>query len=175
MCGSLDYNTKLKNSVYWPLIRRFSEVTIENLKEKILAIVVFGSVARGTTRKDSDIDILILLENKEKPAQKKLLDINIDSSNWPENQKLLEEDIYTKIFAIKNTERELRDNPLILLDILDHGIILYDPQGKMKNLLSDLDKKLKSLGAKKIVFSDGKWCWDLKPDWKPGEIVEIKL
>lgn len=171
----LDYNTKLKNSLYWPLIKRFSETTIERLKDKILAIVVFGSVARGTTRKDSDIDILILLESKEKPVLGKLLKINIDSYNWSENQRFLEEDIYTKIFAIKETERELRDNPLILLDILDHGVILYDPQDKLENLLSDLDKKLKSLGAKKIVFSDGKWCWDLKPDWKPGEVVEIKL
>lgn len=171
----LDYDTKLKSSVYWPLIKRFSETIIEDLKEKISAIVVFGSVARGTTRKDSDIDILILLESKEKPVLEKLLKINIDSYNWSENQRLLEEDIYTKIFAIKETERELRDNPLILLDILDHGVILYDPQDKLENLLSDLDKKLKSLRAKKIVFSDGKWCWDLKPDWKPGEIVEIKL
>lgn len=171
----LDYHTKLKSSIYWPLIRRFSETLIEGLKEKILAIVVFGSVARNTTRKDSDVDMLVLLEDKEKSILDKLLDININIYNWQENQRLLEESISTKIFDIKKTEIELRENPLILLDILDHGVILYDPKNKMKNLLSDLDKKLKNLGAKKIVFSDSKWCWDLKPDWKPGEIVEIKL
>ena len=90
-------------------------------------------------------------------------------------KRLLEKKIYTKIFDIKKTEEELRENPLILLDILDYGIILYDPYKRMRRLLSDLRKKLKELKAEKIVFEDGKWCWDLKPNGKPGEILEIKL
>lgn len=165
----------IPQAVYKPLIQRYVNEIINAFEQDIISIVIFGSVARGTARNDSDIDMLILLKRKDEKMLEKFIEINISSYDWDENQNLLNQKIYTKIYDIKKTEDELRENPFLLLDIFDHGIIVYDPQQKMKNLLSDLDRKLKGLGAKKIVFEDGKWCWDLKPDWKPGEIVEIKL
>lgn len=164
-----------RNSIYKPLIDRYVKTLVNSLKDNILGIVLFGSVARGTATANSDIDMLVLLKKKNKKIINKLIKINIESYYWKENQKLLKRKIYTKIFDIKKTEPELRENPLLLLDILDHGIVLYDPQNRMNQLLTDLAKKLKELGAKKVVFEDGKWYWDLKPDWKPGELVEIKL
>ncbi|MCM8779166.1 MAG: nucleotidyltransferase domain-containing protein [Candidatus Omnitrophica bacterium] len=166
---------KIKSSVYYPLINRYMKELISQLKEEVLAITLFGSVARNTARKDSDIDILLLLSKKDKKIHDKIIEIDISSYDWEENQILRKKGYSTKIYDIEKTEGELRNNPLILLDILDHGIVLYDPYKKMRHLLHDFKNKLKELGTKKIVFSDGKWCWDLKPDWKPGEIVEIKL
>ncbi len=168
-------DSKIPDTIYRRLIKRYVETIIDVFSDDILAVTLFGSVARRTATNESDIDMLILVKKRTEELHKKFLKIDIESYDWQENQELLDKKIYTKIYEIIKTEEELRRNPLILLDILDHGIILYDPQEKMKNLLSDLDKKLKELGAKKIVFEDGKWCWDLKPDWKPGEIVEIKL
>lgn len=175
MSLSVSARRYYKNSVYKPLIDRYVKTLISALKDNVLGIVLFGSVARGTANPNSDIDMLVLLKKKSKRIIHKLIKINIESYDWRENQILLKKGIYTKIFDIKKTEPELRENPLLLLDILDHGIVLYDPQNKVKQLLADLAKKLQELGAKKVVFEDGKWYWDLKPDWKPGEIVEIKL
>lgn len=160
---------------YKPLIDRFLREVKFALGDCVLSFVLFGSVARGEARKDSDIDILLLIKKKNKEIEKKLTLIGVNSYYWDENKKLRKKGIITKIYDIQKTEEEIRENPLILLDILDHGKILYDPEGKMKALLKDMDEKLKELGAKKITFEDGKWAWDLKPDWKPGEIVEINL
>ena len=171
----LKNEEKINNSVYYPLIYRYVSTVVENFTKDVLAVVLFGSVARNTARPDSDIDMMILLKERSKEVERKLLDIDLSVCKWDETQQLLDKGIYTKIFAILKTESELRNNPLILLDILDHGVILYDPEKKFTKLLSDLDKKLKELKAEKIVFEDSKWCWDLKPDWKPGEVVEIKL
>lgn len=168
-------DSKIRNSVYYSLIKRYVCSIINELSELIESIVIFGSVARNTARDNSDIDMLIMLKERNKEINDRFLKIQLTLYDSEEDQQLMERNIITKIFDIRKTEKELRDNPLILLDILDHGIILYDPNGKMRNLLQDLDKKLKELKAEKIVFEDGKWCWDLKPDWKPGEIVEIKL
>jgi len=38
--------------------------------------------------------------------------------------------------------------------------------------LSDFRERLDRLGARK-VFQGDRWYWDLKPDYKPGEIFEI--
>lgn len=43
----------------------------------------------------------------------------------------------------------------------------------MGNYLNKLSKKLEKMGARKIFLGDGRWYWDLKPDYKLGEVVEI--
>jgi len=163
-------------TLYKDLIVRYKREILKNFKDKICAISVFGSVARDQARDDSDIDMLIIVSgNKEKIRAKKISQIDLKVNDWGEFKALMRKGIHTKIFGILKREDELRENPLILLDILDHGKVLYDPRSIMKKILYDFEKKLKELRTKKILFSDGKWCWDLKPDWRPGEIVEIKL
>jgi len=29
------------------------------------------------------------------------------------------------------------------------------------------------LGSRKVILGNGSWYWDLKPDWKPGEVIEL--
>jgi hypothetical protein len=55
---------------------------------------------------------------------------------------------------------------------MDHGIIIYD-NGILKRRFESLRKRLSELGSKKVVLEDGSWYWDLKPDWKPGEVIEL--
>jgi len=160
---------------YKRLIERFIKEIKESCGDALLAVVLFGSVARGEAGENSDIDMLVLMERKDKGIEKKFTEIGVNSYDWEESLELRNKGIRTKIYEILKTEKELRENPLILLDIFDHGIILYDLNNKMKNILEDFEKKLKELGAEKIRFDDNKWAWDLKPNWKKGESVEIKI
>ena len=61
---------------------------------------------------------------------------------------------------------------MILLDILDHGIVLYDA-GPLGDRMRRLRKRMDELGTRKVTHADGSWHWDLKPDWAPGEVVEL--
>lgn len=45
------------------LLERFVEDVLKQLKDKVLIIILFGSVARGKYDKDSDVDILIVTSN----------------------------------------------------------------------------------------------------------------
>ncbi|KKK51182.1 hypothetical protein LCGC14_3117490, partial [marine sediment metagenome] len=45
--------------------------------------------------------------------------------------------------------------------------------GILDKRLFSLKKRLQELGAEKISLSDGSYYWDLKPDWKPREVIEI--
>lgn len=71
------------------------------------------------------------------------------------------------------TSDRIKTHPWLLLDVLDHGIILFDREGVLQNELERLKERLRSLGARKVALADGSWYWDLKPDWKPGEVVEL--
>ena len=61
----------------------------------------------------------------------------------------------------------------IYLDMVEDSIIIYDRDKFIEATLSNLKRKLKKLGAKRIFLKDGTWYWDLKPDIQQGEVVEI--
>lgn len=56
--------------------------------------------------------------------------------------------------------------------LLDDGKILFDREGFWRASMCDFRERLQRLGARKIIQGD-RWHWDLKPDYKPGEIFEI--
>jgi hypothetical protein len=60
------------------------------------------------------------------------------------------------------------------LDMTEEAIILYDRDGFFAGILERLRKKLRELGAQRK--RKGKvWYWDLKPDYKPGEVIDLSL
>lgn len=160
---------------FWPLITRYKAELIKRLGGDILGLALFGSVARNKASAQSDIDLLTLIKSRYEGMHEVAINLSVDSRQWQENRDLEREGIRTRIYNIYKTASELAENPLILLDITDHGEILYDSGDSMRKLLDRFRIKLKELGSRKIVFGDGKWAWDLKPDWVPGEIVEITL
>ncbi len=64
------------------------------------------------------------------------------------------------------------DTPSLLIEISHHGILLFDPKGVVAAKPEALRACLRELGSKRIELPDGKWYWDLKPDMRPGEIVD---
>nr|QNO51106.1 hypothetical protein FOHEAFGF_00030 [Methanosarcinales archaeon ANME-1 ERB6] len=59
------------------------------------------------------------------------------------------------------------------MDLVTDGVILYDTDNFMKKQIEYLRNKLEEMSAKKIFLEDGRWYWDLKPNYKLGEVVEI--
>jgi predicted nucleotidyltransferase len=77
------------------------ELTNEEFSKKIISIVLFGSVARGTADVNSDIDLLILVEDQEdvEPIKSK-------ARNYAE-RKL---DISNELVPVVETVEEFREN-----------------------------------------------------------------
>jgi len=138
----------------------------------ILSLAVFGSVARGEARPDSDIDILIVHKEVGFNPTGRFVDILFELKRSEEYRRLKERGLNPDPYPIFMTAKELWESPHILLDLLDEGIILYDA-GLLKERLEALRRRLSELGSKKVVLEGGKWYWDLKPDWKPGEVIEL--
>ena len=57
-------------------------------------------------------------------------------------------------------------------------LILATPEEAVRDgffaaVLDRLRQRLAELGSRRCVDPDGYEYWDLKPDWKPGDVVEL--
>lgn len=57
--------------------------------------------------------------------------------------------------------------------MIDDSIILHDRDDFFKKRLKDMKNRLLQLGSKKVVLDDRTWYWNLKPDIRPGEAIEL--
>jgi len=145
------------------------------LKEDLFSVVLFGSVARGVAGEGSDIDILVIAKNfgHFRSRFEIFNEVERDLRASKEYRGLKEKKLGTLISPVPLTPEEIKKKPPILLDLVTEGVILYDTDDFMKNQINYLRNKLEEMGAKKIFLEDGRWYWDLKPNYKLGEIVEI--
>lgn len=139
---------------------------------RILACAVFGSVARGEAGPESDVDLLVVHDGMQPRPLERFVDLLPAIRASEEFRALKARGLNPEPYPIFMTEKELWEHPLILLDVLDHGIVLHD-SGALRRRLEALRKRLSELGSRKVELGDGGWYWDLKPDWKPGEVVEL--
>jgi predicted nucleotidyltransferase len=157
-----------------PLLDRLLDLLRARLGEQLLAVALYGSLARGQGRPTSDMDLLIVYRGDRMAVFDQFMDMLlydlVDTLEWMElRREGLKPDPYPVFF----NEAELADTPWLLLDIQDHGIILYDPHAILQRKFESLRRRLTELGSRKVVLQDGSWYWDLKPDWKPGEVIEL--
>lgn len=149
----------------------FKQLLLERFEDNLISLILFGSVARGTAGKESDIDLLIILKDAPDVYYERLepvIDIELklrESASEKEQAPL--------ISTIILSEKEAMENRNIFLDMIDSSIILYDINNFFKNRLKELKNRLSELGSKKVVLEDKTWYWNLKPDMAAGEVIEL--
>ncbi len=95
----------------------------------------------------------------------------IDAS--PEYQALVRAGYRPTPSPIPHTVDDLARHPWILLDIAHHGVILHDPERVLARELAAVRRRMAELGSRRVALADGSWYWDLKPGWRPGEVVDL--
>jgi predicted nucleotidyltransferase len=144
------------------------------LQNDLISVVLFGSGARGEAGEGSDIDILIVAEKFGTRGRFDIFnEIERDIMVSDDYRELKENKLGTLISPVPLIPSEIENNPSILLDIVTDGIIMYDMDDFIENKMKNLRKKLKKMGSKKIYLDDKRYYWDLKPDYKFGEVVVI--
>jgi hypothetical protein len=53
------------------------------------------------------------------------------------------------------------------------AILLFDRDGFFESVLDELRARMRALGSRRVMLPDGSWYWDLKPDFRFGEVVEL--
>jgi hypothetical protein len=161
---------------YVRLLLLFVKRVLEKYGEKVFSIVLYGSVARGCAEENSDIDLLLIIDDLPPSYSRRieeLVSLELDESIHCERQFLRREGYSTGFSYVPLTPEEARSFRLLFLDVLTDGVLLLDRDSFFENLSKDFLGRLSRLGAKKVKTSDNVWYWVLKPDVEFGEMIQI--
>lgn len=162
------------NKDYQPLLDRLLKLMHEQMGERLLAVCLYGSLARGQARRGSDVDLFIVVQGEREETGRIWVAAHQALVATSEYEALVQRGIWPDLSPFIVTQAFLAaETPWLLLEVQDHGLILYDPQGVLADKLEEVRQRMRELGTKKVMMPDGSWYWDIKPDWKPGEVFEL--
>ena len=156
---------------------RFLGATLDAVREfygdRLVSLAVFGSVARGTQRPDSDVDLLVVCNALPSGRMRRIAEFEeAEKKLSAAVAKLGQQGISTSLSPVLKMPAEVERGGLLYIDLVEDARLLYDRDDFLKGFLDRLRRRLKQLGARRIRRGNA-WYWDLKPDFKPGEIFEL--
>ncbi len=133
---------------YEGLIEEFIGLLRDHFYNDLISVALFGSVAHGTAKKDSDIDLCIIV--KELPESRyqrykiiaPLLQRLRESTSY---NLLYEKGYYPEISTVLFTVNEIEHTASIFLDMVEGSEILID-DGTFAGKLNVLKDRLNQLG-----------------------------
>jgi hypothetical protein len=133
-------------------LERYVELLQARFGPDLVSVIVFGSHARGEARPESDVDLLIVAHS-------------LPRSPFDRNAPFRD--------AAREVSEEAQRVKPYYLGMLSGHVLLFDRDGFFRAVLERLQRRLAELGSRRYVDEDGYEYWDLKPDWKPGDVVEL--
>jgi len=161
---------------YAAYLQAFKDRLLERLGDELIALALYGSVARGKARPESDVDLLIILRDASSiyyERLKPILEVERALRMSPEAGTLRQEGLAPYLSYLVLSEEEARGNRYVFLDMIEEARILYDREGFFARRLQEFKERLAALGSQKVYLKNGSWYWDLKPDLVLGEVFEL--
>lgn len=140
-----------------------------DLGRHLVSLVLFGSVARRQARDTSDIDLVVVVDELPRrlaDRRRPLLE-SWERVRAPRGLPRVEWNL-----VIKSPEEARIHSPLYL-DIVEDGILILDRGDLFASVLAEMRERMHVLGSRRVHLDDGTWYWDLKPNFRFGEVVEI--
>ena len=167
---------RIPHRLYADLIERYCEILYDRYRDRLVSVALFGSVARGNWERDSDIDLIVVLEGWQNTPvwmrMRELQDLRKILSMTPEFKSAIEKGFTPNIqhypLDVSETSRFHR----IYIDASIDGIVLYDRQEFLQSLLNNLRIKLEQQGARRVMTPGKGYYWILK-EVKLGEVFTL--
>lgn len=140
---------------------------------RLAAVAVFGSIGRATARPDSDLDILVVADGLPDGRVARATDFEaVESALAATVGEARRAGLAAWLSPVLKTPAEIEQGSPLLLDMVDDARILHDRDQFLELALAALRRRLDRLGARRI-WRGNAWIWDLKPDYKPGEVFDL--
>jgi len=140
-----------------------------DLGDRLVSIVLFGSVARRQARPTSDIDLVLVADGLPRGLADRRRPF-LESWQRARAARALP---YVQWNLVTKSMGEARVRSPLYLDIVEEGILILDRGRFFEGVLSEMRERMRALGSRRIFLEDGTWYWNLKPDFRFGEVVEI--
>jgi len=138
------------------------------------SFAVYGTVARGAAKKNSDVDIMIISNDFIGSLGSRIEELyKIEEELKGELAWLRKHDVHTSLSFYPLRKEEAEKVPLLFLDLTEDAVILYDKNRFLEGILAGLKARLLKLEAKRTFIDKENWYWDLKPDYKFGETIPL--
>ena len=137
----------------------------EKYRDRLVSVLLYGSVARGERKERSDLDLFIVLKGPFRfvPMRREVYDLLSGVKKGVEVSPLLME------------VSEAKKLQPIYFELYADGIILYDKGHFMEDIMDRTGEIIKSLGSERYRTKDGCYGWILKKGMKRGDVVEAEL
>ncbi|MHB1126529.1 MAG: nucleotidyltransferase family protein [Bacillota bacterium] len=141
--------------------------------DRLVTLGVFGSVGRGKPRADSDIDLILVADDLPAGRLKRMQEFEqIENKLELSLQRLKKSGISTCLSPVIKSPAEVKAGSLLFLDMIEDTLYLYDRRDYFRLFLNEFQKRLVSLGARKVKRGNA-WHWVLKKNYRAGEVFEL--
>jgi hypothetical protein len=148
-----------------PIIEIAVDRILCSLGFDLISLVIFGSVARNKTKKESDIDLLVVADTlpEDYSRRVKLMNSIIFSKQIESWQKMLweEKHEFPLFDIIPLLPLEANTTHPFYLDMAEDAVIVYDRNNFMERKLASLKKEFERLNVRRVNFEEGHfWIMD---------------
>lgn len=150
------------------------EAAVATYGERLIALAVFGSWSRNAATPASDLDLLVVAEPLPPSRMKRVREFRpvADATRKVRCRVWSDQGPEIELSPVFKTPKELAAGSPLYLDMTLWRVVLVDRDGMLESFLSGLHRRMQALGSRRLPFKGGVF-WDYKPDFRPGEVVEL--
>ncbi|MEM3637636.1 MAG: nucleotidyltransferase domain-containing protein [Conexivisphaerales archaeon] len=157
-----DWREMVRQQEYVPLLESILERLLDGYGQRLKGLILFGSVARGKARPESDLDLIVVAEGMpERYGDRVRKTLSMLSSL----ETIKRETYYKKMALHPNIDLILIDKKefgipsAFYLDVVMEGIIMFERENFIKDTLEKIRTEFKKIGAARVEHPDGRWHW----------------
>lgn len=155
------------------LLTALQDAALAHYGDRLVSLAVFGSVGRGTPRPDSDIDVLVIADHLPRGRVSRVSEFAAVEARLAPQMVLARQAALTPEWSpVIKTPDEVEIGSLLFLDMIEDARLLVDRGDFLRSALDRFASRLAALGARR-KWRGSAWYWDLKPDYRPGEVFEL--
>ncbi|MDW8034670.1 MAG: nucleotidyltransferase domain-containing protein [Nitrososphaerota archaeon] len=175
--SGFSWRSKIKETERLLLLEAIVAKIFEVLGPKLESIVLFGSLAVGRVKPESDIDLLVVARDLPHKYGDRVSIIReiVSSSSIDEIiiRMWKEKGIYSEIHMLLIDVKEAGLTHPFYLDLVKDSVIIYDRNNLMTKKITEVKEKLEEIGAKRFEEPNGSWYWILSPSAEAARSLEL--
>jgi predicted nucleotidyltransferase len=158
---------------FWPNLRLGVSEVFRQFGPGLASLALFGSCARHDERPGSDIDLLLVLRHPMDRRERRQRLVRVADSVAERNvDAWAHRRAEHRLGLLDWTLDELAQEPMLLLELIEDGRVLFDPERHLHEAFVQVRRKLRDRHAVQVQLPTGERVWDLDPAGKATTMIE---